>query len=273
MDGIVPDEPENRSPEERTRGRGPAPGPPGENGAPRAVPAMSWGLVVWGFLIAVAALAASETTGLWWLVLVFGLLVPAVSALQSSRSTRRGVRPAVEPQDEEAELLGVLDELGELTATTAAMRTSLTVEEAAGMLDKLAREGHLQATTQGAVVLYGLWEPDRRGTNRVRAAPTEPAEDHTGEPPGVEEDGASAPALPDGEEATSPVPPLVEPLTEREREVFGLLATGRTNREIAADLFVTVGSIKAHTSNIYAKLQVRNRAAALARGRELGLLD
>ena len=55
--------------------------------------------------------------------------------------------------------------------------------------------------------------------------------------------------------------------------MFGLLATGRTNREIAADLFVTVGTIKAHTSNIYAKLQARNRAEALVRARELGLLD
>ena len=269
MDGIVTDEPENRFPKERTRGGGPDPGLSEEDGGSRAVPVMGWGLVAWGFLIAVVALAASETTGLWWLVLIFGLLVPAIPALRAFRSTRRGARPAVGPQDKEAELLGALDELGELTATTAAMRTSLTVEEAVGMLDKLAREGHLEAKTQGAVVLYGLWESDRRGPDGARAVPTEPA----GEPPGVEGSGASAPALSDGEEATSPVPPLVEPLTEREREVFGLLATGRTNREIAADLYVTVGTIKAHTSNIYAKLQVRNRAAALARGRELGLLD
>lgn len=272
IDGIVPDETENRSPEAGPRGESPDPGPP-ENDVSRTVPVMGWGLVVWGFLIAVVALAASETTGLWWLVLVFGLLVPAIPALQAFRSTRRGARPAVGPQDSEAELLGALSELGELTATTAAMRTSLTVEEAAGMLDKLSGKGHLRATTQGAVVLYALWQPDRRGPDRARAAPTEPAADHAGEPLGLEEDGASAPALPYGKEATSPVPPLVEPLTEREREVFGLLATGRTNREIAADLFVTVGTIKAHTSNIYAKLQVRNRAAALARGRELGLLD
>ena len=42
------------------------------------------------------------------------------------------------------------------------MRTSLTVEEAAGMLEELARKGHLEARTQGAVVIYGLWDPDRR---------------------------------------------------------------------------------------------------------------
>ena len=267
MDGIVTDEPENRSPEGRVRLGGPDPGPPEENGAPRNMPVAGWGLVAWGFLICVVALAASETTGLWWLVLVFGLLVPAIPALRAFGSTRRGAGRAVGPRDKEAELLGALDELGELTPTTAAMRTSLTVEEAAGMLEKLARRGHLEAKTRGAVVLYALWEPDRLGPGPP------PVAGRASEPPGVEEDGAPDPALPDGEEAASPVPSLVEPLTEREREVFGLLATGRTNREIAADLYVTVGTIKAHTSNIYAKLQVRNRAAALARGRELGLLD
>ena len=227
--------------------------------------------MAWGGLVALlAAVTASERVSLWWLVLVFGLLVPAISALQAFWSTRRQARPAVDPQDKEAELLGALGELGELTATTAAMRTTLTVEEAAGMLEKLSKKGHLQARTQGAILLYALWEPDRRGYD---GRSSEPVADHAGKPLGADEDGASTPARPDGEEATSSVPPLVEPLTEREREVFGLLATGRTNREIAADLFVTVGTIKAHTSNIYAKLQARNRAEALVRARELGLLD
>lgn len=270
MDGIMPDEMEHRPPKEGTRNEDLGSGPPEENGGSRTMSAPGWGLIVWGVLIAGAALAASETTSLWWLVLVFGLLVSVISALQSFWSTRRRARPAIDPQDKEAELLGALGELGELTATTAAMRTTLTVEEAAGMLEKLSGKGHLQATTQGAVVLYGLWEPDRRGYD---GRPSEPVAGHAGKPLGTDEEGASAPAHPDGKEATSSVTPLVEPLTEREKEVFGLLATGRTNREIAADLFVTVGTIKAHTSNIYAKLQARNRAEALARARELGLLD
>lgn len=106
--------------------------------------------MVWGVLIAAAALAASETTSLWWLVLAFGLLLPAISALQAFWSTHRRTRPAVGPQDKEAELLEALGELGELTPMTAAMRTTLTVEEAAGMLEKLARKGHVEARTQGA---------------------------------------------------------------------------------------------------------------------------
>ena len=249
---------EDRSPNERTLDEGQNSGPSEENGASRTAPVLGWGLVAWGVLIAGAALAASETTSLWWLVLVFGLLIPAISALQALWSTRRPARPAVDPQDKEAELLGALGELGELTPTTAAMRTALTVEEAAGMLEKLSEKGHLEARTEGAVVIYGLWEPDRRGHD---GRPPEPVADHAGKPLGTGEDGASS------------VPPLVEPLTERETEVLGLLASGRTNREIAADLFVTVGTIKAHTSNIYAKLQARNRTEALARARDLNLLD
>jgi ATP/maltotriose-dependent transcriptional regulator MalT len=154
------------------------------------------------------------------------------------------------------------------------MRTTLTVEEAAGMLDKLARKGHLEARTQGAVVLYGLWEPDRREPEEDQTAPTDSAADHSDRSVGVlgNEEPVSAPPN-DQKDKRFSVPPLIEPLTEREKEVFELLASGRTNREIAADLFVTVGTIKAHTSNIYAKLQARNRAEALARARELGLLD
>jgi len=61
-------------------------------------------------------------------------------------------------------------------------------------------------------------------------------------------------------------------LSERELEVLNLLASGRTNAEVAGDLFVSVGTIKSHTGNIYRKLGASNRAEALARARELELL-
>ena len=253
----MPEEPDSTPAKGPSRNGGPDPGRPAQRPASETGSLLNWKLVVWGVLISGAALAASETTGLWWLVLVFGLLVPAISALRTFRPADREVRSVDRPQDRERELLGALGEVGELTPTTAAMRTTLTVEEAAGMLEKLAERGHLEARTQGAVVIYGLWEPDRLTRDGGGSALTEPS---------------VAPEK-SREEAGSSVPPLVEPLTEREAEVLGLLASGRTNREIAADLFVTVGTIKAHTSNIYAKLQARNRAEALARARELGLLD
>jgi DNA-binding CsgD family transcriptional regulator len=65
---------------------------------------------------------------------------------------------------------------------------------------------------------------------------------------------------------------LDDPLSEREIEVLSLLASGRTNSEVARDLFVSVGTVKSHTGNIYRKLDARNRSEALARARELGML-
>jgi DNA-binding NarL/FixJ family response regulator len=66
--------------------------------------------------------------------------------------------------------------------------------------------------------------------------------------------------------------PLDEDLSERELEVLTLLASGRTNSEIARDLYVAVGTVKSHANNIYRKLGARNRAEALARARDLKLL-
>ncbi|GAB4537743.1 MAG: LuxR C-terminal-related transcriptional regulator [Anaerolineae bacterium] len=65
---------------------------------------------------------------------------------------------------------------------------------------------------------------------------------------------------------------LVEPLSQRELEVLHLIALGRTNKEIAQQLVVAPGTVKAHTSNIYRKLDVANRTEAVARARQLGVL-
>lgn len=65
---------------------------------------------------------------------------------------------------------------------------------------------------------------------------------------------------------------LIEPLSQRELEVLQHIALGRTNQEIARQLIVSPGTVKAHTSNIYRKLDVANRTEAVARARQLGLL-
>jgi LuxR family maltose regulon positive regulatory protein len=65
---------------------------------------------------------------------------------------------------------------------------------------------------------------------------------------------------------------LVEPLSSRELEVLHLIAQGRTNKEIAQQLVVAPGTVKAHTSSIYRKLDVANRTEAAARARQLGML-
>lgn len=72
--------------------------------------------------------------------------------------------------------------------------------------------------------------------------------------------------------AARPAATLAEPLSGREREVLLLLAQGKSNSEIASDLFLALGTIKAHTNTLYRKLDARNRTEALARARDLGLL-
>ena len=60
-------------------------------------------------------------------------------------------------------------------------------------------------------------------------------------------------------------------LSDREREVLDLIAQGHPNAEIAARLFLSPKTVRNHVSNILAKLQVADRAAAIVRAREAGL--
>jgi ATP/maltotriose-dependent transcriptional regulator MalT len=62
-------------------------------------------------------------------------------------------------------------------------------------------------------------------------------------------------------------------LSEREREVLGLLAEGRSNPEIAEALFISRATARTHVGNVLAKLGVHSRAEAVAVAHRLGLLD
>jgi LuxR family transcriptional regulator, maltose regulon positive regulatory protein len=66
--------------------------------------------------------------------------------------------------------------------------------------------------------------------------------------------------------------PLVEPLTERELEVLQLLAEQLSNREIGLHLFISLPTVKSHTSSIYGKLAVHSREEAVARAQALAIL-
>ncbi|RRS00509.1 response regulator [Glycomyces terrestris] len=63
------------------------------------------------------------------------------------------------------------------------------------------------------------------------------------------------------------------PLSERELEVLALIAKGRSNRETAAELFISEATVKTHLMHVYAKLEVNDRAAAVAVAYERGLLQ
>jgi two-component system response regulator DesR len=67
--------------------------------------------------------------------------------------------------------------------------------------------------------------------------------------------------------------PAGPPLSEREREVLEAIAGGATNREIAGVLFLSPHTVKEHTSSLYRKLNVRNRAEAVQKAQRLGLIS
>jgi len=206
-------------------------------------------------VLSVSAGIAAETA-FWWLVPVIGAVVPITLMVLRNRAlgmredrSSIGAGEGERAGSKERELLGALKERGELTPTAAAMHTTLTVDEAAGMLEKLARRGHLEAQAHEGALVYALRERDRRSLEEANA-------------------GSPAELAPDGTSAQS----LVEPLSERELEVLRLLAAGGSNREVSQDLHVALGTVKAHAANIYRKLEARNRAEAIARARKLGLL-
>jgi DNA-binding NarL/FixJ family response regulator len=74
------------------------------------------------------------------------------------------------------------------------------------------------------------------------------------------------------EQDQPPRQPLADPLTGRELEILRHLAAGRSNREIAAAVFLSEGTVKNHVSSILAKLGARDRTQAALRASALGLL-
>ncbi len=120
--------------------------------------------------VVVAASVLFLFPSFWWLIFVFGWTVfPAFGLLL------RGVAGLSEGgrknelstgNDKERELLSALRDHEEISPTQAAMETSLSVEEADGMLKDLAAKGHLDVRVRGGGMFYGLWRSEgseRRG--------------------------------------------------------------------------------------------------------------
>jgi ATP/maltotriose-dependent transcriptional regulator MalT len=81
-----------------------------------------------------------------------------------------------------------------------------------------------------------------------------------------------AESAPDAVPDESFAQPLLDPLTSRELEVLRLIADGQSNADIAAQLFLSVGTVKWYSSAIYGKLGVASRTQAISQARSLGLL-
>ena len=81
-----------------------------------------------------------------------------------------------------------------------------------------------------------------------------------------------AAAAPQAGPPTLGLPSLIEPLSQRELEVLELLAQGKTNKDIASELYVATDTIKKHVTHILDKLGAANRTQAAVRARQHGLL-
>jgi ATP/maltotriose-dependent transcriptional regulator MalT len=84
---------------------------------------------------------------------------------------------------------------------------------------------------------------------------------------------AFSPPTADSTSRDTAKPRLVEQLTRRELEVLEMLAAGRSNQTIAADLVVSLDTVKKHVSHVLGKLGATNRTEAVARARELDLIS
>ena len=77
--------------------------------------------------------------------------------------------------------------------------------------------------------------------------------------------------LQEGGQPTEPAPDPALPFTPRELRILELIVQGKTNKEIATDLFIELSTVKSHINKLYAKLQVKNRREAIAKARALTL--
>lgn len=213
-----------------------------------SAPRINWQSALYVFVLAFACVLLVPLTAFWWIVPVLGAAVPISLAFLARPDL--GFLPANNKGAKERELVDALVDRGELTPATVAMRTSLTVDEASRMLEDLALKGSLRRRAGDGLVSYALRERDPSETSPIGLSGAPEAEAVAGGTPRA----------------------LSEPLSERELEVLALLASGRTNAEIARDLYVAVGTVKSHSGNIYRKLEAANRTEAVSRAHEMNLL-
>jgi len=135
--------------------------------------------------------------------------------------------------------------LGDIPAALGFLGRAVTLAEPEGYVRVFADEGPPMAALLRAAAKQG---PRRDYVRRLLAAAS-----------GIEHNGPTEQAL-------------IEPLSERELDVLRLLGSELDGPAIARELMVSLNTVRTHTKNIYAKLAVNNRRAAVRRGAELSLL-
>ena len=144
----------------------------------------------------------------------------------------------------------VLHELGDVGRASAALTSALALAEPEGYVRTFTVEGGPMATLLAAVDRH---QPSPYVTRlRSALAPTRPAEPADG----TARRGHG----------------LVDALSSREQDVLRLLATELNGPEIARELVVSLNTVRTHTKNLYMKLGVTSRRAAVARAKDLDLL-
>ena len=133
---------------------------------------------------------------------------------------------------------------GDIPAALVPLQQALTLAEPEGYVRMFVDEGPPMALLLEAAAKHGI------APNYVRHLLT---------------------AFGSAEDRTPVKQGLIEPLSERELEVLRLLATGLNGPEIARELVVSLNTMRTHTKNIYSKLGVNDRRAAVRRAKELDL--
>jgi LuxR family maltose regulon positive regulatory protein len=167
--------------------------------------------------------------------------------------------------------------------TPGGSRSTLTVRVDGWLLEawRRLRKGEEAAAARALDRSLRLAAPERL-RRPFREAPREVRqllrqhEDLTGQHGWLGQDLGGAGPLPrqrDGEPGSASEALIVEPLTEKEREVLGHLAELLTTEEIAAAMFVSVNTVRTHVRNILRKLSASRRNEAVRRARELQLIS
>jgi LuxR family maltose regulon positive regulatory protein len=139
---------------------------------------------------------------------------------------------------------------GDVPAALASLQRALTLAEPEGYVRIFVDEGPSMASLLSAFMKQGAAAKQGIAPNYVRRLLA---------------------AVNKTEDSTHVAQGLIEPLSERELDVLRLLGTDLGGPEIARELVVSLNTIRTHTKNIYAKLGVNNRRAAVRRARELDL--
>ncbi|CUI08690.1 LuxR C-terminal-related transcriptional regulator [Massilia antarctica] len=144
----------------------------------------------------------------------------------------------------------------------AALHEALLIGEEGGLCRSIADEG---PQVRALVASHGAWQAHSRRRDARLVTPDYLAHLLA---------ACGAPAHPVADDAAAGAAALPEShaLSPREVQVLKLAERGLANRELAALLFVSEGTVKWHLHNIFAKLAVRNRSGAVARARSLNLL-